>query len=135
MELVIIVTLFKKQWGVTCYYHYCPCQEACPSLTDADIQRGMKKRQQNEMRRDYIQQKGYELLKCGSVSGGISIKLMHQSEVTSEKFFPTKVIRVKNNSCKELSMGDSLLMFNVILKFPNICEAVSQTFLRYSKQP
>ena len=38
-----------------CYYHYCPCQEARPSLTDTDIERGIKKRQQDEMRRDYIQ--------------------------------------------------------------------------------
>ena len=35
-----------------CYYHYCPCQEARPSLTDADIERGIKKRKQDEMRRD-----------------------------------------------------------------------------------
>ena len=39
-----------------CYYHYCPCQEARPSLTNTDIERGIKKRQQDEMRRDYIQQ-------------------------------------------------------------------------------
>ena len=43
-----------------CYYHFCPCQEARLSLTDCDIGRGVKKRQQDEMRRDYIQQKGYE---------------------------------------------------------------------------
>ena len=45
-----------------CYYHYCPCQEARPSLTDSDIERGVKKRQQDEMRRDYIQQKCYEIV-------------------------------------------------------------------------
>ena len=45
-----------------CYYHYCPCQEARPSLTDTDIERGLMKRQQDEMRRDYIQQKGYQSL-------------------------------------------------------------------------
>ena len=45
-----------------CYYHYCPCQEACPSLTDTDTERGVKKRQQDEMRRDYIQQKGYQIV-------------------------------------------------------------------------
>ena len=43
-------------------YHYCPCQEARPSLTDVDIERGIKKRQQDEMRRDYIQQKGYQIV-------------------------------------------------------------------------
>ena len=26
-----------------CYYHYCPCQEARPSLTDTDSERGVKK--------------------------------------------------------------------------------------------
>ena len=41
-----------------CYYQYCPCQEARPSLTGTNIERGMKKQQQDEMRRDYIQQKG-----------------------------------------------------------------------------
>ena len=45
-----------------CYYHYCPCQEARPSLTDTDIERGVKKRQQDEMRRDYKQQKGYQIV-------------------------------------------------------------------------
>ena len=45
-----------------CYYHYCPCQEAHPSLTDTDNEKGIKKRQQDEMRRDYIQQNGYQIV-------------------------------------------------------------------------
>ena len=45
-----------------CYYHYFPCQEARPSLTDTDIERGIKKRQQDEMRTDYIQQKGDQIV-------------------------------------------------------------------------
>ena len=45
-----------------CYYHYCRRQEARPSLTDTDTERGVKKRQQDEMRRDYIQQKCYQFL-------------------------------------------------------------------------
>ena len=47
-----------------CYYHYFPCQEARPSLTDTDIERGINKRQQDRMRWDYIQkkgQKGYQI--------------------------------------------------------------------------
>ena len=43
-----------------CYYHYCPCQEARASLTDTKTERGVKKRQQDEMRRDDIQQNGYQ---------------------------------------------------------------------------
>ena len=45
-----------------CFYHYCLCQEAHPSLSDADIDRGVKKRPQDEMRRDYIQQKCYQIV-------------------------------------------------------------------------
>ena len=51
-----------------CYYHYCLFREARPSLTDSDIGRGKKERQQDEMRRDYIQQKGYQIVEmweCG----------------------------------------------------------------------
>ena len=45
-----------------CYYHYCSCQEARPSLTDTKIEKGVKKRQQDETRRSYIQQKGYQIV-------------------------------------------------------------------------
>ena len=46
-----------------CYFHYCPCQEARPSLTDNKITRGIKKREQDQMRKEYIQQKGYRVIK------------------------------------------------------------------------
>ena len=35
-----------------CYFHYCPCQEARPSLTDNKIMRRIKKREQNQMHKD-----------------------------------------------------------------------------------
>ena len=46
--------------AMRCYYHYCPYQEARPSLTDNKITRGLKKREQDQMRKDYIQQKKYK---------------------------------------------------------------------------
>ena len=71
-----------------CYYHYCPCQEARPSLSDTDIERGVKKRQQNEVRRDYRQQKLYQsnemwecewwsLYKTGDASVKIHPQIFH----------------------------------------------------------
>ena len=45
-----------------CYYHYCSCQEAPASLTDTDFEIGIIRRQQNEMRRYYIQQKCYQIV-------------------------------------------------------------------------
>ena len=41
-----------------CCYHYCPWQEARPSFTDNENKSGMKKREQDQMRKKYIQQKG-----------------------------------------------------------------------------
>ena len=49
-----------KLWGVT--MTTVPVQESRPYLTDTDVERGVKKRQQEEMRRDYIQPKGYQIV-------------------------------------------------------------------------
>ena len=49
------------------FYHYCPCQEARPSVTEDDIGRGNKKREMEQMRNQYIKEKGYnvvEILEC-----------------------------------------------------------------------
>ena len=45
-----------------CFYHYCPCQEARPSLTEEDIERGNKKRGMDQMRKQYIEEKGYNVV-------------------------------------------------------------------------
>ena len=45
-----------------CYFHYCPCQEARKSLTDNEIMKGIKKREKDQMRKVYIQQKGYKII-------------------------------------------------------------------------
>ena len=46
-----------------CFYHYCPCQEARRlSLTDEDIERGNKKREMDQMRKQYIKEKGYNVV-------------------------------------------------------------------------
>ena len=45
-----------------CYYRYWSCQEARPFITDTDIERVMKQRQQNEMRKGDIQQKSYQIV-------------------------------------------------------------------------
>ena len=44
-----------------CYFHFCPCQETRPSLTDDDIKRGTKKREMDELRKDYNREKRYSV--------------------------------------------------------------------------
>ena len=71
-----------------CYYHYCHCQEARLLPSDADIERGVKKRNKTRCVKIAYDRKDFESLRCGSVSGGVSIKMMHQSRDISEKTFP-----------------------------------------------
>ena len=47
-----------------CYYHFCSRQEARPSLTDQDIERGNRKRSMHDMRWEYIKEKGYKVEEC-----------------------------------------------------------------------
>ena len=118
------------------YYHYCPCQETRPFLTDTDIETGVKKRQQDEMRRDYIQQKGYqtvEMWKCEWWS-------LYKTGDTSVKS------HLRENFPYRRPLGEEQLLQRIIdgrffgyvqcdIEVPNICEVISQTFLRYSKIP
>ena len=51
--------------AIGCFSHYCPCQEARFSLTEEDIERGNKKREMNQMRKQYIKEKKIVLLNVG----------------------------------------------------------------------
>ena len=42
-----------------CYYYFCSFQETCPFMSEQDIERGNKKREMDELRREYIKEKGY----------------------------------------------------------------------------
>ena len=45
-----------------CFYHFCPCQELCSSLTEEDIKRGSRRRELDEFRRSYIQEKCFTVI-------------------------------------------------------------------------
>ena len=48
--------------AMVCYCHCRRCQEACPSLIDNEVMRGLKKREQDQIRKEYTQQKGYKII-------------------------------------------------------------------------
>ena len=45
-----------------CFHHFFTCQELRPSLTAEDIKRDSRKRELDELRRDYIQEKGFTVI-------------------------------------------------------------------------
>ena len=49
------------------FYHFCPCEERRPSLTEEDIKQRRKKRELDALRRSYLQEKSFiviEMCEC-----------------------------------------------------------------------
>ena len=44
-----------------CYFHFCPFNQARPSLIDDETKRGTKKRETDELQKGYIREKGYSI--------------------------------------------------------------------------
>ena len=114
-----------------CYYHYCLCQEARPSLTDTDIERGVKKRQQDEMRRDYIQQKGYQIVEMWECEWWS----LYKTDASVKSHLRKNFLCRRPLSEEGLLHGiiDSLVMFNLIWKCLNTCATTCPISLPYSK--
>ena len=56
--------------AMVCYFHYCPCQKARPSLTGNEFMRGIKKENKTKCAKDISNRKDTKLLKRGSAIGG-----------------------------------------------------------------
>ena len=48
--------------AMECFYHFCPCQDLCPSLTEEKIQRGSKKKELDALGRHNMQEKGIKVI-------------------------------------------------------------------------
>ena len=74
-----------------CFYHCFLCEEARLSLSDANTESGVKTGTKTRCVMITNDRKDTKSLRCRSVISGVSIKLMHQSKVISEKTFATNV--------------------------------------------
>ena len=73
-----------------CYYHFCSCHEARPSLTEQDIERGNKKREMDDMRREYIKEKVYKVEEMGECEWWESFKTDGKIKNHFRTHFPCK---------------------------------------------
>ena len=71
-------TIFE---AMGCYFYFCACQEARASMSEEETQKGLKKREYDELRRDYFRNEGYkvvEIWECNwweTVKGDESVKI------------------------------------------------------------
>ena len=56
------------------YFHFCACQEARVSMSEEETQRGLKKREYDELRRDYLRNKGYKVVKIWECNWSETLK-------------------------------------------------------------
>ena len=96
MAFVLIATLFLIE-AMGCFYHFCPCQELRPSLTEEDIQRGNNKRKLDALRQHYIQEKGFKVIemwecewwkpykKANTVKQHISKHFLYRASLAAEQ--------------------------------------------------
>ena len=45
-----------------CYFHFCACQEARANMSEEETQRGLKKREYDDLRRAYLRNKGHKFV-------------------------------------------------------------------------
>ena len=80
--------------AMACYCYFCFCQEARP-LTDQDIERGNKKREMENMRREYIKEKGYKVEEMWQCEWWERFKTDDKIKKMSELTSPTKNLFVQ----------------------------------------
>ena len=74
-----------------CYFHFCPCQEAKASLSEEETQRGIRKREHDELRRDYLKSKGYKIVEIWECKWWESVKEEENVRNHVRKNFPFKL--------------------------------------------
>ena len=111
-----------------CYFHCCPCEEARPSLTDNEVMRGITKREQDQMRKEYIQQKGYKIFEKWGCNWWDINRTDPTVKVIFEQFSPISDLSVKNSSCERFRIEGCLVTFNATSNFMNISRHTLPTF-------
>ena len=74
-----------------CYFYFCPCQEAKASLSEVETHRGIRKREHDELRRDYIKSKGYKIVEIWEFKWWESVKEEENVRNHVRKNFPFKL--------------------------------------------
>ena len=74
-----------------CYFHFCACQEARASMSEEETQRGLKKREYDELRRDYLRNKGYKVVEIRECKWWESFKDDESVKIPVRSNFPFKL--------------------------------------------
>ena len=88
-----------------CFYHFFPCQELRPSLTEKDIQRGSKKRELDALRRQYIQEKGFKFIEMWECECWRRYKTTNTVKQHIREHFPYRRLLAAEQLLEEIKKG------------------------------
>ena len=118
-----------------CFYHFCPCQELHPSLTEEDIQRGNKKRELDELRRHYIQEKGFKVIEMWEYEWWRLYKTTNTVKQHIREHFPYRSSLAAEQLLEEIRKESYLATCSAILNYLKTWDQKLITFLQYSRTP
>ena len=117
MGFVLIAFLFE---AMGFFYHFCPCQELRPSLTEEDIKRGSRKRELDELRQGCIQEKGFDVIEMRECEWWRFYKTTTNVKLLSRENFPYRRSLTERQLSERIKKGNYLATFNATLKYPKI---------------
>ena len=110
-------TVYKAMDG---FYHFCPCQELRPPLTEEDIQSGSKKRELDAIRRHYIQEKGFKVIEMWECEWWRLYKTTNTVKQHIRELFPYRRSLAAEQLLEELKEGKLFGYCSAILKYLKI---------------
>ena len=88
-----------------CYFHYHSCKEGSALLDDDEVKRGQKKRELDELRKNYIEEKGYKVVQIWECEWWTKVK----NDPTTKQFirtnFPYKLPLTHDNLLNQIRTG------------------------------
>ena len=99
---------------IGCYFQFGPCQEAKVSLSEEEAHRGIRKREHDELRRDYLQSKGYKIVEIWDCKMWESVKEEKNIRNHVRKNFPFKLLKKQESLLAKIRDGELFGTYNVI---------------------
>ena len=118
-----------------CFYHFCPCQELRQSLTEEHIKRDSQKRELDDLRRDYIQEKVFSIIEMWECEWLRLLKTTTNVKLHIRENFPYRRSFTGHQLLEGIKKEIYLAMFNASLKYQKIWDQTLLTSFQYSRKP
>ena len=105
--------------AMVCYFHFCPCQESRASLSEEEMQRRIRKREDDELRRYYLRNKGYNFVEVWECKWWERVKEEENVRNHVRKKFPFKLSMKRESLLAKIRDGKKFGYVQCDLEIPD----------------